>query len=46
YSDSPLVPEDKHNRALSVSICFVVVHLNKRNVNILPSHTVLKLGDC
>ncbi|GBN64266.1 hypothetical protein AVEN_145363-1 [Araneus ventricosus] len=34
HSDSPLVPEDKHHPTLSVSMDFVPVHLNKRNVNI------------
>ncbi|GBL95000.1 hypothetical protein AVEN_187508-1 [Araneus ventricosus] len=32
HSDSPLVPEDKHHPALSVSMGFVPVHLNNRNV--------------
>ncbi|GBM22882.1 putative RNA-directed DNA polymerase from transposon BS [Araneus ventricosus] len=34
HSDSPLVPEDKHHPALSVSMSFVPVHLDKRNVNV------------
>ncbi|GBN78909.1 hypothetical protein AVEN_101668-1, partial [Araneus ventricosus] len=34
HSDKPLVPEDKHHPALSISICFVADHPNRKNVNI------------
>ncbi|GBL89413.1 hypothetical protein AVEN_225922-1 [Araneus ventricosus] len=34
HSDKPLVPEDKHHPSLSISICFVADHPNRKNVNI------------
>ncbi|GBN79656.1 putative RNA-directed DNA polymerase from transposon BS [Araneus ventricosus] len=34
HSDKSLVPEDKHLPALSISICFVANHPNRKNVNI------------
>ncbi|GBM93488.1 hypothetical protein AVEN_240941-1 [Araneus ventricosus] len=34
HSDKPLVPEDKHHPALSISICFVADHPNRKNMNI------------